>query len=146
METHQILLLCLCAGVFLVMGLIVYCGHQYSLNRIKSKVVGHGQHGTARFATKKEIHQTYKQVAYTPALWRQGQNRPTVQGLVVGCEQRFGQSIALVDDGDVHCLMIGASGVGKTASFLYPNIEYACAAGISFLVTDSKGVRPDRVQ
>lgn len=139
METDQILLLCLCAGVFLVMGLVIYCGNHYSLNRIKSKVVGHGQHGTARFATKKEIHQTYRQVAYTPALWRKGQNRPTVQGLVVGCEQRFRQTTALVDDGDVHCLMIGASGVGKTASFLYPNIEYACAAGMSFLVTDSKG-------
>ena len=26
--------------------------------------------------------------------------------------------------------MIGASGVGKTAFFLYPNLEYACASGI----------------
>lgn len=66
METHQILLLCLCAGVFLVMGMMIYFGNHYSLNRIQSKVVGHGQHGTARFATKKEIHQIYRQVAYTP--------------------------------------------------------------------------------
>ena len=29
----------------------------------------------------------------------------------------------LVDSGDIHCLMIGAAGVGKTANFLYPNIE-----------------------
>ena len=28
----------------------------------------------------------------------------------------------------IHCLMIGASGVGKTAFFLYPNLEYACAS------------------
>ena len=35
--------------------------------------------------------------------------------------------------------MIGASGVGKTANFLYPNIEYCCAAGMSFVTTDSKG-------
>ena len=35
--------------------------------------------------------------------------------------------------------MIGASGVGKTANFLYPNIEYCCAAGMSFVSTDSKG-------
>ena len=41
--------------------------------------------------------------------------------------------------GDVHCLMIGAAGVGKTAHFLYPNIEYACACGMSFLTTDTKG-------
>ena len=44
-----------------------------------------------------------------------------------------------VDTGDVHCLMIGAAGVGKTAHFLYPNIEYACACGMSFLTTDTKG-------
>ena len=43
--------------------------------------------------------------------------------------------IALVDDADIHTLMIGASGVGKTANFLYPNIEYCCAAGMSFVTT-----------
>ena len=35
--------------------------------------------------------------------------------------------------------MIGASGVGKTAYFLYPNLEYACACGMSFFATDTKG-------
>lgn len=46
---------------------------------------------------------------------------------------------ALVDDADIHTLMIGASGVGKTANFLYQNIEYCCAVGMSFVTTDSKG-------
>ena len=46
---------------------------------------------------------------------------------------------ALVDSDDVHCLMIGASGVGKTAFFLYPNLEYACACGMSYLALDTKG-------
>ena len=46
---------------------------------------------------------------------------------------------ALVDCDDIHCLMIGASGVGKTAFFLYPNLEYACASGMSFLALDTKG-------
>ena len=46
---------------------------------------------------------------------------------------------ALVDSDDIHCLMIGASGVGKTAYFLYPNLEYACASGMSFLALDTKG-------
>lgn len=45
----------------------------------------------------------------------------------------------MVDSDDVHCLMSGASGVGKTAYFLYPNLEYACASGMSFLTTDTKG-------
>jgi len=47
--------------------------------------------------------------------------------------------VALVDIDDVHCLIIGTSGVGKTAYFLYPNPEYACAIGMSFLALDTKG-------
>lgn len=35
--------------------------------------------------------------------------------------------------------MIGAAGVGKTAKFLYPNLEYCCASGMSFVTTDTKG-------
>ncbi len=46
---------------------------------------------------------------------------------------------ALVDDADVHCMMVGAAGCGKTAYWLYPNLEYACASGMSFLATDTKG-------
>ena len=34
--------------------------------------------------------------------------------------------------------MIRASGVGKTAYFLYPNLEYACANVMSFLALDTK--------
>lgn len=44
-----------------------------------------------------------------------------------------------MDGDDIHCLMIGASGAGKTAYFLYPNLEYTCATGMSFLALDSKG-------
>ena len=35
--------------------------------------------------------------------------------------------------------MIGTSGVGKTAFFLYSNLKYACASGMSFLSLDTKG-------
>lgn len=45
----------------------------------------------------------------------------------------------MIDTGDVHTLMIGAAGVGKTAYWLYPCIEYACASGMSWLSTDTKG-------
>lgn len=47
--------------------------------------------------------------------------------------------MALVDTGDVHVLMIGAAGVGKTAYWLYPCIEYAMASGMSYLSVDTKG-------
>ena len=48
-----------------------------------------------------------------------------MQGLVLGSVQRGKRLEALVDRDDVHCLMIGASGVGKTAFFLYPNMAIA---------------------
>ena len=110
-----------------------------SLNGIKSRTVGDGQHGTARWATPAEVRKTYHTVPFRPDEWRQGKDRPKVQGLVLGCEGRPGELSALVDSDDVHCLMIGASGVGKTAFFLYPNLEYACASGMSFFASDTKG-------
>ena len=139
MNSSQILLLCLCGAAFLIIGLIAAIGSTYSLKGIPNKPVGNGQHGTARFATPREVSNTYKQIPYTPELWRKGQQLPTVDGLIVGCNEGVGGMTALVDDADIHTLMIGASGVGKTANFLYPNIEYCCAAGMSFVTTDSKG-------
>ena len=119
---------------------ITLASHLYGLNSIKSKTVGHGQHGTARWASKREIKETYKKVPYEPSKWREDpKSRPTEQGIVVGCETVGKDTIGLVDTGDVHCMMIGAAGVGKTAFWLYPNIEYACASGMSFMSTDTKG-------
>lgn len=119
-------------------GAIMALSPRFNLNGIRDKTVGHGQHGTARWASQKEIHKTYQRVAFTPELWRKGINRPTQQGIIVGREGRR-KTFALVDTGDVHALMIGAAGVGKTAYWLYPNLEYACASGMSFLTTDTKG-------
>jgi type IV secretion system protein VirD4 len=140
MHASQIIILLLIGfGMFAVVGFISLLAHYYTLNGIKSKTVGDGQHGTARFATEREIKQTYTHIPYEPKKWRNGKNLPKVQGLVVGCKHTAGSVTALVDTGDIHCLMIGAAGVGKTANFLYPNIEYACASGMSFLTTDTKG-------
>ena len=115
-------------------------GDHYTLNNIKSKTVGDGQHGTARWATDAEIRKTYALVPFRVPDWRAGRNLPEAQGLVLGSRDgRKGGVTALVDSDDIHCLMIGASGVGKTAYFLYPNLEYACACGMSFFATDTKG-------
>ena len=134
-----------------------------SLDSIKSKDVGDGQHGTARWATPAEVRKTFRSVPFQPALWRKGEQLPDAQGLVLGCVGKIpappefsllGKTVhplipeklwkhggirALVDCDDIHCLMIGASGVGKTAFFLYPNLEYACASGMSFFASDTKG-------
>lgn len=154
-------------AMFATLGLIAGLSGMYSLN-IKAKTVGHGQHGTARWATKGEIKKTYVHVPFEPQLWRKGKHLPTEQGIVVGCltkRHRVGnafravrnvlvvkllrrshaipktadETTALVDTGDVHALMIGAAGVGKTAYWLYPCLEYALASKMSFLTSDTKG-------
>lgn len=52
-------------------------------------------------------------------------------------EQQKTGTAALVDTSDVHAMMIGAAGVGKTAHWLYPCIEYALTSGMSFVSTDT---------
>ena len=179
-------LILLGGGLLAFLLVVSFLSKNYSLNNFKNKTVGDGQHGTARWATPKEIHTTYHVVPFRPHRWRKGENLPTEQGLVLGSvggrnhkseggfllktsrklleklrrpvegkrktkkkskaiskvkkmieEQR--DIRALVDSDDVHCLMIGASGVGKTAFFLYPNLEYTCACGMSYLALDTKG-------
>ena len=149
------------AVMFCVLGGITLLAHIYNLNSIKSKTVGDGQHGTARWATKSEIRKIYRHIPFTSEKWRkQAMNNktptytrivkknlfkknsdkmieePLPQGIVVGC---IGNTTAMIETGDVHVLMIGAAGVGKTAFWLYPCIEYACASGMSWLSTDTKG-------
>ncbi len=157
-------LIIIAAVMFCILGGISVVAHLYNLNSIKSKTVGDGQHGSARWATKAEIRKTYQHIQFTPNKWRRQAEHgktPTAsritkrrffknkkkehpeealpQGIVVGCTGGEHNTTALVDTGDVHVLMIGAAGVGKTAYWLYPCIEYACASGMSFLSTDTKG-------
>ena len=139
MNNDTWMLILLLAVVFGALAAITTFSSRGSLDSIKSKTVGDGQHGTARWATPGEIKKTFRSVPFQPALWRKGERLPSAQGLVLGCTGKKGQLTALVDSDDIHCLMIGASGVGKTAFFLYPNLEYACASGMSFFASDTKG-------
>ena len=182
-------LILLGGGLLAFLLVVSFLSKNYSLNNFKNKTVGDGQHGTARWATPKEIHTTYHVVPFRPRCWRKGEELPTVQGIILGSmggrkrrakkgaisqathkllerlrrptagkkEKRKPKKKksaiskiknvvedqrdvrALVDSDDIHCLMIGASGVGKTAFFLYPNLEYACACGMSYLALDTKG-------
>ena len=177
----------ICGGLLMFLLAASFFSQHYSLNNIKSKTVGDGQHGTARWATPKEIRSTYHVVPFRPRRWRKGIDLPKEQGVILGSmggakQKQPGRAArlpdkvleklrrpaapkretkrkkqekkrsrvkdfieeqqdirALVDSDDIHCLMIGASGVGKTAYFLYPNLEYACACGMSFLALDTKG-------
>jgi len=52
---------------------------------------------------------------FEPEKWRNGENLPTVQGTIIGCKGHR-NTVALVDTGDVHTMMIGAAGVMKMTS------------------------------
>lgn len=137
-----IILIIVATIMFAVIGGVTIASHIYNLNSIKSKTVGDGQHGTARFSTNSELRRTYKYIPYEPKVWRKKakqENLNLPQGVILGVKKKNGIDYAMVDDDDVHTLMIGAAGCGKTAFWLYPNLEYACAAGMSFLTTDTKG-------
>ena len=138
MEPQIIFVIILAGGMLLLLAVATKFSGSGSLN-IKSKTVGDGQHGTARWATPQEISQTYARVQFKVDEWRKGKELPKVQGLILGSTGKKGKVTALIDCDDVHCLMIGASGVGKTAFFLYPNLEFSCASGMSFLALDTKG-------
>ena len=138
-QIAALLPLLLTFGAFLA---VMFFANRRTLD-IKSKTVGDGQHGSASFAKPREIAEAFCRVDYRPGEWRQKNPADLPQGIIVGCEiLKFGKKkkvTAIVDEGDVHALMIGAAGVGKTAKFLYPNIEYCCASGMSFAVSDTKG-------
>ena len=81
--------------MFAVLGGVTLIAHIYSLNGIKSRTVGDGQHGTARWASRSEIRKTYKHIPFTPEQWREQakagkppatpEGQPLPQGIVVGC-------------------------------------------------------------
>ena len=73
-------------GMFAIIGGLSMLSYHYTLSGIKSRTVGDGQHGTARWATDKEIRKTYAHVPFKVRDWRKGVSLPTEQGLVLGCK------------------------------------------------------------
>lgn len=140
MPSGIITLIIVAGSMFALFIIISMVGNHYSLNRIKNKTVGQGQHGTARWATKKEVKKTYKRIDFQPNEWRNNpESRPTEQGIVVGCRNSRKGTTALIDTGDVHALMIGAAGVGKTAYWLYPCIRICLCNGYVIFINRHKG-------
>lgn len=76
--------LLICGGLLVFLLAASFFSQRYSLNNIKSKTVGDGQHGTARWATPKEIRSTYHVVPFRPRRWRKGIELPKEQGVILG--------------------------------------------------------------
>ena len=59
------------AAMACTLGGVSLLAHVYTLNNIKSKTVGDGQHGSARWATRSEIKRVYRHIPFTPDKWRE---------------------------------------------------------------------------
>ncbi|WMJ22683.1 type IV secretory system conjugative DNA transfer family protein [Paludicola sp. MB14-C6] len=110
---------------------IVWINFNPKLN-IKSKTVGDGQHGTARFGTEEEKYKSCLRVPF---------GKEKTPGIVVGVEQKAW----LIDTSDTNALLLASPGGGKTKTMLIPTIYYNAKVqkntnqGASMLLTDCKG-------
>lgn len=97
-----------------------------------AKVVGNGQHGTARWSTPKEFNDTFTTVV---------DGKETVPGFYIG---RKGNNW-LIDTSDNTSAIVSAPGGGKTKTLFIPNIIYNALVnkntgkGASMIFTDVKG-------
>ena len=95
-----------------IIGGLALLGDHYTLNNIKSKTVGDGQHGTARWATDAELRKTYALVPFQVSNWRAGKKLPETQGLVLGSTSGKHGITALVDKASPLLVPCKAPGLG----------------------------------
>ncbi len=82
---------------------------------------------------------TFVSLPFEPDKWRKGADLPTVQGTVVGCRSSGKKTFALVDEGDVHTPYGGRCRCRQDGILFVSKFEFACASGMSFISTDTKG-------
>lgn len=105
----------------------------YDLDNIKTKEVGDGQHGSARWATAAEIEKSYSIIPI---------GKQTVPGLIVGKTSKT----YTVDTSDKSMMILAPPGAGKSKSVIIPSIYYNATVntntggkGASMIITDLKG-------
>ena len=110
MTGNPMILIVVAALMMELLGLVSLLAHIDNLNNIKSKTVGDGRHGTARWANKSEVRKIYRHIPFTPVKWREQaakgkepttpDGKPLPQGIVADCTGGK-NTTALVDTGDV---------------------------------------------
>jgi type IV secretion system protein VirD4 len=111
MSSTAAFIIAMLAVVFIV-ALFIIDAMKGNLN-IKSRTVGDGQYGTARWATQKEIDEIYDVISFEPKKWRVGKNLPDLDGAtVLGYLGRPGRVFARIDTSDSHTMLISTTGGG----------------------------------
>ena len=83
MNEKQTLVIGILFLVFLGFVVIINIVDNKTINSIKSKTIGDGQHGTARWASRHEVERTFTSLPFTPERWRKGEGLPKIQGTIV---------------------------------------------------------------
>jgi type IV secretion system protein VirD4 len=116
-------LIIICVGMFGLLGVITVMSNRYSLNSIKNKRIGHGQHGNARFASKAEISKTYK-LCLIHLITGVKNNGGIIPLGTMGGYEKEGETSRNCCCRRCAYPEIGAAALVRPL-FLYPNMEYA---------------------
>lgn len=97
--------------------------------------VGNGQHGTSRFQTEDEKEEVFEKFIFTG----KEISPPMKGGVVVQMIKKGSKEIILYVSKQLHTLIIGSTGAGKTRRILFLTIWMQLMSGISIVASDVKG-------
>ena len=97
------------------------------------EIMGQGQHGTARWLTKKEFRKAFKCNTLNDK-----NNIFNSGGIIVGYEKKKeNENIYYIDD-NIHSLVVGATRSGKTRSIVLQTVGNLGLSGESMIISDPK--------
>lgn len=134
MKIIQIIILFIATLVFIIISIYLSNKHK-KLDNIKSKEVGDGQHGSARFMNEKEMKSTFSIINLPEELidmsdtWKSGR--------IINFDETTRE--AYVDYSDTHAKIVAPTLSEKTTSYVIPNVQYNIMAGTSMIIPDMKG-------
>lgn len=103
-------------------------------NKLKTpEVMGQGQHGTARWLTKKEFKKIFK-----CNILNDSNNKFNSGGIIVGYEKKKKQENIYYIDDNIHTLVVGATRSGKTRCEVLQTVGNLGLAGESMIISDPK--------
>lgn len=95
---------------------------------------GNGQHGNERFMKESEKSKYFQVFEFSGKEKLSGKG-----GLIVQMQKKAGKELIYYVGKDLHSLIIGASGSGKTRRLLFETIWLQLMSGLSVIVSDVKG-------
>ena len=141
---NQLLLLFSLVYLLVEVAIIMLFGYgsksvfQSEVNSITDKlktpqVMGQGQHGTARWLTKKEFEKAFKINVLTDDT-----KEFSSGGIIVGYQKHKNQEKIHYIDDNIHSLVVGATRSGKTRSIVLQTVGNLGLAGESMIISDPK--------